>query len=301
MKVRYLLSLLLSFAASALPAQLSAPAGLSKDSMLALGTHRRAIVQSASHLRSLRPSLREGMNSIIQSGVAPRAPLWAIALSAAIPGAGQAAMGVDRAIPYLALESYSWVQYAQHSRDSRQQRNSYRDLAARVARSMFAAFQPVGDFEYYERMENFLESGVFDAVSGGALDPEPDTTTYNGFVWLLARRTYWSSIEVPPDTSSREYNLAIAFYRRRAYDQSYRWSWRNAQLEYDEYRRLIRASNESNRKALQDLGIIIGNHLLSMVDAYITVRLRRRPPAPVGRGAGEWTVVGSLKLPRGLP
>ena len=34
-----------------------------------------------------------------------------------------------------------------------------------------------------------IESGVFDAVPGGDLDPEPDEATANGATWLLARQT----------------------------------------------------------------------------------------------------------------
>jgi hypothetical protein len=221
-----------------------------------------------------------------------RASAWSIAASAALPGAGQAVLGVDRFVPYLAFEAYSWAQYATHARASRQYRDDYRNLAARVARSAFSIVLAVGDFEYYERMENFVESGVLEMVAGGALDPEPDTTTYNGSVWLLARRTFWRDIDSPPDTSSLEWKRAAEFYLRRAYDQPFRWSWRNAHLEYDEFRRLISRSNDANRKSLQDLGAVLANHVLSTVDAYVTVRLRRRPASP----NGGWEVSGALPL-----
>ena len=148
-------------------------------------------------------------------------------------------------------------------------------------------------------MSHFLESGAFDQVPGGALDPEPDSTTYNGSMWLLARRTYWPTIDQPPDTSSLEWRQAIDFYTRRAYGRDFLWSWRDAQLEYDEFRRLIRRANDSNRQSFQDLGVVLANHLLSTIDAYITVRVRRRPaeggPAPSG---DTWSITGTLPLPR---
>ena len=229
----------------------------------------------------------------------PRASFWSIAASAALPGAGQALLGVDRFVPYLALEAYAWLQYAAHSRDARRHRDGYRDLAARIARAPFAAFRPTGDFAYYERMSHFIESGVFDQVPGDAVEPETDTTTFNGSMWLLARRTYWTDVDQPPDTSSHEFHQAIDFYSRRAYGRDFRWSWRDAQLEYDEFRRLIRRANDSNRQSFQDLGVVLANHLLSTIDAYITVRVRRRPgeggPAPSG---DTWSITGTLPLPR---
>jgi hypothetical protein len=167
-----------------------------------------------------------------------------------------------------------------------------------VARAPFSAERPIGDFEYYERMAHFTESGTFDAVPGGLLDPESDTTTYNGTMWLLARRTYWSNVDDPPDTASVEWKSAISFYQRRAYDDRFRWSWRDAPLQQSDFRRLIGQSNDLHRRALQDLGIVIANHVLSTVDAYVTVRLRRTSTGPDGSG---WELVGSLPMWRLLP
>jgi hypothetical protein len=222
----------------------------------------------------------------------PRSTYWAIAASAAIPGAGQAVLGERRFLPYVAFELYSWAQYTSHIRESRERRDEYRSLAATVARAPLSSVQPQGDFDYYERLEHYLESGMFDVVPGGALDPEPDTATYNGFVWLLARRTFWKDVNHAPDRTSDEWQLAERLYRRRAYGDDYRWSWRNAQLEFDEYRRRIRAANDANRRAVQDLGLLIANHTLSMVDAYVTIRVRRH----VGVG-GEQRTELSVSIP----
>lgn len=238
-----------------------------------------------------------------QSGAPPQPPqpasLWSIAASAAVPGAGQAMLGLDRFVPYLAVEAYAWLQYAAHSRDARRHRDGYRDLSSRVARAPYSSFRPVGNFPYYERMSHYVESGVYDQIPGGSLEPEGDTATYNGAMWLLARRTYWSNLEQPPDTSTLEWQQAIAFYANRAYTSLYRWSWRGAELEHDEYRRLIGRANDSNRKAFQDLGLVLANHLLSTIDAYITVRLRRRPADSGSPSRGEsWSITGTLPLSR---
>lgn len=222
------------------------------------------------------PLADPGMPLAVQAPAASAVPILASAL---VPGLGQAMQGVDRAIPYLVAEAFSWTSYAWYSTDARRQRDGYRDLSARVARAMFTPVRPHGDFAYYERMSHYPEAGRFDVVAGGILDPEPDSTTWNGAVWLLARRTYWSNPGVPPDTGSPEWKRAIAFYQGRAYDQLYRWSWGHAPDEYAAFRGLIDASNEATRRSLQALGIVIANHVLSTVDAWIVVRLRNSPDA----------------------
>jgi hypothetical protein len=219
---------------------------------------------------------------------------WAIAASAAIPGSGQFLLGVQRALPYLAFEGFAWAQYGAHSSETRARRRDYKTLAARVARAPFSATQPPGSFEYYERMEKYLESGAYDRSHNGTLQPETDTTTYNGFVWLLARRTYWEDENVPG--SAAELDSAVTLYKNRAYRDEYLWSWQNAQIEHDEFRRLVRQSNEASRKSLQDIGVIIANHALSTVDAYITIRVRRRRDVRVDGYEVEASL--PLRLPR---
>ena len=217
---------------------------------------------------------------------------WAIAASAILPGSGQAILGANRALPYLAVEAFAWTSYVRNTGHYRRRRDGYRDLAAQVARAAYSTVRPNGDFEYYERMTHYPEAGRYDLVAGGGIEPETDSTTFNGAVWLLARRTYWADPANPPDTTSGEWMRAVAFYRTRAYDQLYRWSWTHAPLEYSAFIGLIRESNDANRRALQDLGVIIANHVLSTVDAYITVRLRRE------RGEQGFVFEGSIPLAR---
>lgn len=223
-----------------------------------------------------------------------RGTVWAVLASAVVPGTGQALLKQDRVVAYLAVEAYSWARYAADAREGRRARTSYRNLASEVARRPFSSNRPVGDFEYYERMEKFAESGAFDAIPGGDLDPEPDTTTANGAIWLLARQTFWSNPADPPPRTSAEYSFAESFYRDRAIGPDYRWSWANARLEYAEFRRTIRRSNNAYRNSLEDLGLVIANHALSTVDAFITVRLRRN----VDVNGQRYEAIGSFPLGR---
>ena len=207
------------------------------------------------------------------------APWWTPLASAIVPGAGQARLRQDRFVGYLAVEAYAMLQYVTDTREAARRRGEYRDLARRVARSVFSENRPDGDFAYYETMSKYIESGVYDLVPGGELEPEFDPDTYNGQQWLLARRTFWPNPELPQDPYSPEYVASLNFYRARAITPEYRWSWRNAQLQQDLFRRTIGLSNDAVRRATTDLGVILANHALSMVDAYVSVRLRNRPAA----------------------
>lgn len=211
---------------------------------------------------------------------------WIPVTSAIVPGAGQLMLRQDRALAYVVLEAFVAALYVRDRQEAQRQREAYRDLARTVARSLFAVDGVLleGDFEYYERMEKYVESGVYDLMPGGPVDPESDETTFNGSVWRLARETFWSDPRVAPPVQSVPYQRALAFYTRRAVRPAFRWSWRNAQLEHDLYVRTIDASNQAFRRTIADLGALLANHTLSAVDAYVTLRLRWRG---IGEGAGE--------------
>ena len=225
------------------------------------------------------PPLREARIRRGATGQSPQArgrvSWWAPVVSAIVPGAGQTMLGQDRGIAYFAVEGYAWLRYASDIREARQQRNSYRRLAADVARAYFAPNLQSGDFEYYERMETFVESGVFDMFPGDVVEPETDTETFNGTLWLRARSTFWEDPATPPPPTSDAYRSALDYYVARAIQPAFRWSWRDAQLEQDLFRRTITRSNDAFRRSIQDLGVVIANHALSTVDAYVSVRLRR--------------------------
>lgn len=210
------------------------------------------------------------------AGQGVAAPWWAPVASAILPGSGQLVMRQRRGIPYLAAETFLLIQYLSMREDAREFRSEYQRLA-QVARSFFTDEFPVGDFEYYERMEQFVASGAYDLSLDGTLAPETDTTTFNGFTWRLARRTYWEDPDVEPPRDSESYQRAVDFYQERAVRDEFRWSWQNAQLEQDLFRQTIQRSNSAFRRTSQYLAVVIANHALSAIDAFVMVRLSRGP------------------------
>ncbi len=252
-------------------------------------------VQSGDPLARSVPAVPTPGTGPLRSVIA-KVPLWSAPIASAIvPGAGQAMLGQQRFVVYLAVEGFVWLQYLKDQNDWRQQRAAYRNLAAQVARAPFTTNPPVGVWAYYEAMEHYLESGVY-SVTGSMtnVQPEPDESTYNGAMWLLARRNYWPNPSVPPPVNSPEYQRALQFYESRAVRPQYRWSWRNAQLEQDLYRRTISKANDAVRRATSDLGIMLANHVLSSVDAFATLQLRISA-APNGDTEFGWRVMLPLR------
>jgi hypothetical protein len=205
------------------------------------------------------------------SGVSP---WYAPPLSALVPGLGQGLLRQQRGIVYIAAEGYLILRAIGAQRDARRERDAYREIARTVARSSFGAERPDGAWEYYERLQHVLESGAFNLTPGAALTPESDPATFNGAMWRLARETFWRDPDVAPAPTSPEYQRALEFYQRRAAGETFRWSWRDAQLEQDLYRQTIDRSNDASRQARQMVGLLLANHALSLVDAYVSVRLR---------------------------
>jgi hypothetical protein len=203
------------------------------------------------------------------------APWWAPLASLAVPGTGQTVLQQPRSVAYVAAEVFLVVQYLAADRDGDRDREAYRQLAADVARRAFGGERPRGSWDYYESMEKYLESGRYNRTPGAALTPETDVATYNGARWLLARQNFWANPNVAPAASSAEYQRALAFYQASAVEDAYRWSWRDSQLQQDLYRQTIRSANRSYQKATNLLGAVAANHLTSLIDAYVTVRIRR--------------------------
>jgi hypothetical protein len=227
-----------------------------------------------------------------QNGIVPRNDSWhesdaarspslllATVSSAIVPGAGQALLGSRRAIAYGVAEVAGLVVYSVEQRDGTRQRNRYRELSRRVARAQFIPDGPAGNWDYYERMEKYAASGAFDAVPGGSVDPETDQSTYNGSIWLLARQTYWRDSGASPSPSSPAYQSALAFYAKRAIPPEMRWSWLASPDGFQQYKRAIAGSNSAFKRAEQTAGLVIANHILSAVDAFVSVRLRARQSA----------------------
>lgn len=219
----------------------------------------------------------------------PGKALWVRPLaSLLVPGTGQLLGGHPRGAVYLVAEALLITRTLTFSSEGRRDQARYRELATVVAR---APYDPVAQdtvFEYYEQMGRWVESGPFDTDPGPTLVPPTDERTYNGQIWQLARTTFFADPDAEPPADSPEYQRALAFYSSRAIGPNFQWSWRNAGLEQDLYRQTISASDEAFRAATTTLGILLVNHLLSAVDAFITERLRGAL-LPVGLQTGVWT------------
>lgn len=217
---------------------------------------------------------------------------WVPLASGVMPGAGQALLGEDRFIAYVAMEAYALLSALDRSAEERLQTHRYQSLALDVSRAFVLGNRPAGNWPYYESMEKYIESGVFNAGAPGAdFTPETDVTTYNGFIWSDVRQRWWTNPNIEPDHSTSQYRNALNEYLARAYRPEMRWTWRNAQLEQDNYRQIINLKNQAHHDATTALGVLAANHLLSMIDAFVTVRLRG------GAGAGGTPSELSLTIP----
>jgi hypothetical protein len=204
----------------------------------------------------------------------PRFPRWLYpAASLVVPGSGQLLAGRDRGLLYVAVEAAMMTRYLALRSEGRRAGTEFRDLAFRVARGSFEPIRRDTIFAYFEKLEAYVESGAFDLDPGPALAPPVDERTYNGSIWALARRTFFTNPDSTPATDSEEYQRALEFYRKRAVGPGFQWSWRNAGLEQDLYRRTIQTSDDAFRTATQYLGLLLANHLISAVDAFVSGRL----------------------------
>jgi hypothetical protein len=205
-----------------------------------------------------------------------------------VPGSGQLLAGQDRGAVYLAAEIYLLSRYLQLDHYATQEAQRYQDLAFDVARRTFQPTQRDTVFEYYEQMDRFVESGAYDADTGSAFVPESDARTYNGSVWLLARRTFWEDPNVPPDPTSPPYWKALQFYQARAVSANFQWSWHEHSLEHQVFRDYLRRSDNAFRRAQSQIGLLLANHLVSAIDALVSARMS----AAAGRNAVMRTSIG---------
>ena len=205
-----------------------------------------------------------------------------------VPGSGQLMAGQDRGAVYLAAEVYLLSRYLQLDHQATAEAERYQNLAFDVARRAFQPTQRDTVFEYYEQMERFVESGQYDLDPGSAFEPDDDPRTYNGAVWLLARKTFWADPDVAPPPTSPQYWSALEFYQERAVTENFQWSWREHSLEHQVFRDYVRRSDNAFRRAQSSVGLLLANHLVSAIDALISARMT----AAAGRNAEMQTFVG---------
>jgi hypothetical protein len=225
-------------------------------------------------------TIRAGVFSRFSRLRSPTQP-WAPVASLLLPGAGQWMLGDDRGLAYAAVEVIGWWKYGKDRHEQLMQEATFKQIARDVARAHFSSAPPDGNWTYYEAMRDFVESGSYSMTDVGPVVPETDTTTYNGHVWAIAQGEN-------PDMAS-----ALAQYERQAYKPDFLWSWRNALLQKDIFDRTTNKRNDAHSAALADLRVVVLNHLVSMVDAFTTFRLRVQAEAD-----GRTTVSGSLPIGR---
>ncbi len=206
---------------------------------------------------------------------ARRASWWAPAASLLMPGSGQLLLGQQRSVAYAVAEVFLIAQSLAAQRNVTNGIREYQRIAADVARKSGGASLPTGSWPYYEALEKYDASGAYDRTPGGTVDPETDVRTFNGEMWLLARTTYWNNADVTPAVGSSEYQRALAFYTERAFRDEFAWSWRDATLQKGIYVQAVSATNRSNQRKTNLLTVVGANHLASLIDAYISVRIRR--------------------------
>lgn len=197
--------------------------------------------------------------------------LW----STLIPGAGQYRLGAGRWVAYAGVEAWAWLSYLERRDRAERLEGRYRDLAWSVARRIGSGERREREFEYYEAMSQYRESGAYDAdPSAAGLQPEADSTTYNGSVWTLARAIFIPSGGDTLGAAPSAEAAALAYYRDNAIEPAFSWSWRGNPLEHEVFAGLIRRSDEVARAATTALGIVLANHVVSAIDALVTARLQ---------------------------
>lgn len=225
--------------------------------------------------------------------------------SAILPGAGQFWQGRKRWVAFLALEAVAVGYHLDARADGHRFRRAYRDLAWEQARGA-----PVprvdADFDYYERLTHWTRSGQYDADPGApGVQPERDPTSYNGAQWELAAELY---LDGNPDAlpGTMGYTDALRFYEERAYDDTLVWDWSGIPEEQVRFARLIERSDARFQRAGVALTVVIANHLLSAVDAFVAGRSGRPMPLtlrlhPGLRPGHPPTLVATIPLFRNDP
>ena len=229
-------------------------------------------------------------------------PTRALLYSGLLPGWGQRQLEKSRWLGFVAVELIGWGLLWERQRTGHDFRLRYRDLAWFVARRGTPGERMDGDFEYYEALGKYRASGAFDADPYmGGVQPETDTTTYNGALWSLANEIYLVPGEAGiPGPGSSEYEQAMEYYANRSIGPDFHWNWNGDDVNRTEYDRLIRKSDAALRQVTTVVGVILANHLAAAFDAFITARLRgadstaelRLFAAPETRG--RWWLGGQL-------
>lgn len=193
--------------------------------------------------------------------------------SLVMPGAGQKSLGQKRALAYIALEAFAWVEFTRARSDGGNLRNRYRTLGWDVART-FGGPRVDGDFAYYEALTKFTRSGAFDVdPNTPGLQPESDPSTFNGNLWSLATDIFFVPGTMPGPGDPR-FERALDFYRERGYGEQFLWDWTGNEAAQARYKNLIRDSDSRFHRSSVMAGVLLANHLVSAIDGLLSARVR---------------------------
>ncbi len=284
---------------------LTVAAGLSGQGPLASPNAPSAVWEAV--LGSKLPDSMPGERGLAQAAAvqlppASISPTRALLYSGVLPGWGQRRLEKRRWLGFVAVELIGWGLLWERQRTGHDFRMRYHDLAWFVARRGTPGERVDGDFEYYEALGKYRASGAFDADPYmGGVQPETDTTTYNGALWSLANEIFLVPGERGvPGPGSSEYEQAMEYYASRSIGPDFYWNWNGDDVNRAEYDRLIQRSDAALRQVTTVVGVILANHLVAAFDAFITARLRRANStaelrlfaAPATRG--RWWLGGHL-------
>jgi hypothetical protein len=208
-----------------------------------------------------------------------------VLLSALLPGSGQIYQGQVRGYAYLAAEVASiagWVIFRNKGNDSKEE---FIDFAWEKSRLGVSTRNERGDDGYYEHVARWVKSGEFDVDRNYDLsdpftiDPWTESGAYNGEQWRIASITYFQQDTTGTYIGTRADSLAaLQFYAGRAYEEVFYWDWATVDEErfranMNQYLDLRDESNSAFQNATLSLVLLMANHAVSVIDAFISSRV----------------------------
>jgi hypothetical protein len=259
--------------------------------------HRWSRAAAAALLMPLSLWEHSPLGAQVSVAMSSTAPAATAARSLVLPGWGQWHLGQRRAWAYGLLEAGLWATRLELQASARHFRDQYRDVAWTTGRIQ-SGKRVEGPWAYYEAMSKWTRSGAFDAdPNQPGIQPEEDSSTFNGSQWALARGIYFPA-GVTPAVGDPAYQQALAYYEQQAYGTAYLWDWTGKDAALGQYRHLINRSDSRYREASAMVGAVLANHLLSAVDAYVSARARLQTGLRVApemtTGGLRWTLSGRL-------
>jgi hypothetical protein len=213
-----------------------------------------------------------------------------VLMSALLPGSGQLYQGQNRGYLYIAAEVASITGWALFRNKGNDTREEFIDFAWVNARENVSSQNLRGDDDYYEHLARWDRSGVFSKDPNYDIDdpftilPEDDPGTWNGEQWRIASINHFEPDSTGAYTiGSRADSLAaLQQYSGRAYEEQFYWDWTgqvqgelrdNYRALQNQYLDLRDDSNLAFQRATASLVLLMANHVISVVDAFISAKV----------------------------